>query len=190
MNKKGMTLIELIAVIAIMAILTLMIAPNIIEMRNQSIKSTIKNKINNVHNAAISYAEENLSGVPNSFTDQSLKNEYAYGGNKSNKCISEKIFDAEPEDLTYCEKYCLFVYIGTLIERGYLAGDNSDSTQLLDPLTGASLNDKRVCVRYDTDIVEIDASERMDRSIISRKLIAYIEKENSLCGSLGKCNEE
>jgi prepilin-type N-terminal cleavage/methylation domain-containing protein len=33
MNKKGMTLVELIAVIAIIAILTLMIAPNILEMR-------------------------------------------------------------------------------------------------------------------------------------------------------------
>ena len=64
MNKKGMTLVELIAVIAIIAILTLMIAPNILEMRRASIRSTIDNKIKKVKNAAIVYAEDNLSSVP------------------------------------------------------------------------------------------------------------------------------
>jgi prepilin-type N-terminal cleavage/methylation domain-containing protein len=185
MNKKGMTLIELIAVIAIMAILTLMIAPNIIEMRQQSIVTTISSKLTKIHNAAISYAGDNLSSVPNAYTIENLPADEAFGSEKSNKCLTEKTFDTVGEtNYSYCEQYCLIVYVKSLIENGYIAGDNEDKTEIINSSDGKSLNNERVCVRYDTDVVEISASERTDRSKLSRKLVAYIIDEEKLYNGL------
>ena len=190
MNKKGMTLIELIAVIAIMAILTLMIAPNIMEMRNQAVKTTIKNKIDKIHNAAITYAEANLSNVPNYYTNNKLGTgnlNYSLDSSSFNqKCLTEKTFEDRGPEGNYkaCEEYCLIVYVKTLVENGYIAGDNDDKTKIINPYNGANMNEERVCVRYDTDIVEITTAERMDRSKFPRKLIAYIVDEDKLYGSL------
>lgn len=184
MNKKGMTLIELIAVIAIIAILTLMIAPNILEMRRGSIKTTIDNKIQKVYNAAITYAEDNLSSVPNEFINNRLNydNQLYY-----NQCLDSKSFNYKSEGVDTanldgsglkCEDYCLIVYIGTLIDQGYLIGDNEDKTQLLNSLTGESINDNRVCVRYDTNIVT--KNNKLDNTESTRRLIAYIVDEGKL----------
>jgi prepilin-type N-terminal cleavage/methylation domain-containing protein len=187
MNKKGMTLIELIAVIAIIAILTLMIAPNILEMRRASIRTTIDNKIKKVRNAAITYAEDNLSSVPNEFSNPNLKYEIRY----YNICMDNKSFTYSDETVDStnldgtglrCEDYCLVVYIGTLIEQGYLAGDSEDKTQLLNSLDGFSLNDRKVCVRYDTNIVT--KSNRTDNRESTRKLEAYIVDESNLYDGL------
>jgi prepilin-type N-terminal cleavage/methylation domain-containing protein len=173
MNKKGMTLIELIAVIAIIAIITIMVAPNIIEMRRETIESTIDNKVTKIKNAAINYAQDNLSSVPDDFT---INENLDYS---SDECIQEKSFDAD-KGLAYCEKYCLIVYINTLVEQGYLAGDDKDKTNVLHPLTGTSINYDKVCVRYDTDVVFLDKSDRTDSSKQTRKLVAYILDEDSL----------
>ncbi len=171
MNKKGMTLIELIAVIAIIAILSLMITPNILQMRKDSIESNVDTKVQKIYNAAINYAEDNLSSVPNEFTDSSLHFDSA----ESRKCYEygAKTFDGEYSN---CEKYCLIVYIGTLVDQGYIAGDNLDKTELVHPFTGTSLNFNRVCVRYDTDVV----TKPRNSLESTRKLIAYIVDEGKL----------
>ena len=183
MNKKGMTLVELIAVIAIIAILTLMIAPNILEMRRASIRSTIDNKIKKVKNAAIVYAEDNLSSVPNEYSNPNLKYDIRY----YNICMDNKSFTYSDENVNSanldgaglkCEDYCLVVYIGTLIEQRYLIGDNEDKTQMLNSLTGASINDRRVCVRYDTNVVT--KRNKSDNTESTRKLEAYIVDEGNL----------
>ena len=173
MNKKGMTLIELIAVIAIIAILSLMIAPNIIQMRKDSIESNLDVKIEKIHNAAVSYAEDNLSSVPNEFVDSSLN----FANDKSRECLESKTFDTVGDtDYSYCEKYCLIVYIGSLVDQGYISGDNEDKTQLLNPIDKSNLNFDRVCVRYDTNIV---AKPRYSTENV-RKLVAYVVNEGSL----------
>ena len=169
MNKKGMTLIELIAVIAIIAILSLMITPNIIRMRNASIESNIDNKVSKLKNAAISYAEDNLASVPNEFVDSSL----VFSGDANRNCLEGKSFD---DTLSYCENYCLIVYIGTLVDQGYIAGDNHDKTQVIHPFTGENMNFKRICVRYDNNIITKPA----DSTATTRKLVAYIVDEGKL----------
>ncbi len=172
MNKKGMTLIELIAVIAIIAILSLMIAPNIMKMRNDTIVSSIDNKIIKIENAAINYAEDNLSSVPNEYTTNNAIN---FNSDKSKLCMEYKTFEPESE-YGVCEDYCLIVYISTLVEQGYLAGDNKDKTEVIHPLTGENLNYDRVCVRYDTNVVtRADSSDD-----VTRKLVAYIVEEAKL----------
>ena len=172
MNKKGMTLIELIAVIAIIAILSLMIAPNILQMRKDSIESTVDTKVQKIYNAAINYAEDNLSSVPNEFTDSSLH----FNSDESRKCYADGAKTFDGTEYEGCEKYCLIVYIGTLVDQGYIAGDNEDKTELVHPFTGESLNFDRVCVRYDTDVV-VKPRNSQDNT---RKLIAYIVDEGKL----------
>lgn len=177
MNNKGMTLIELIAVIAIIAIITLMIAPNIIEMRRQTIESNIDNKVEKIKNAAINYAEDNLSSVPNEFTTPVLK---TISNSKSKECIEVMTFDKSDDpnqDYSYCENFCLIVYISSLIEKGYLAGDSDDKNQLIHPLLGTSLNNERVCVRYDTNKVVKFANETSDQT---RRLVAYIVDQEKM----------
>ena len=182
MNNKGMTLIELIAVIAIIAIITLMIAPNIIEMRRQTIESNVDNKVVKIQNAAINYAEDNISSVPNEFTTPVLK---SYSSSDSADCIDVKTFDrlSDTENYSYCENYCLIVYISSLIEKGYLAGDSDDKTQLIHPLLGTSLNNERVCVRYDTNKV-IRKVENNETA--TRKLVAYIVDQEKMYADIRK----
>lgn len=50
------------------------------------------------------------------------------------------------------------VKIGTLISLDYLEGDNESKTQIIDPRTNESMNNKNVCVKYIDNkiIVEIE----------------------------------
>ena len=195
MNKKGMTLIELIAVIAIISIITLMIAPDLIDVRNRSIRSTLDGKITRIQNAALKYGTENIVNVPSKFSNPNLKYptymevDHKYGyyyQNGSNYvldvCLTNKV---DTED---CNKYCLIVYVNSLIQNGYLSGDDESETTITHPLTGASLNDQKVCIRYDTGEVSTaiaggdgtGAGIKEGSTTPNRKLVAYVINEREL----------
>ena len=189
MNKKGMTLIELMAVIAILAILTLMIAPDILDIRTRSMKSTLSSKVTRIENAAIKYASDNIVNIPSKFTNSNLKYpqykqingqwDYYDSDNKLDKCLDEK------PDTDACNQFCLIVYVNSLIQNGYLAGDDETKTSIIHPLTGESLNDRKVCVRYDTDKVVIGktgagALKEESDYVRNRKIIAYVIDEGDL----------
>ena len=64
MNKKGMTLVELIAVIAILGILTVMVSPAIVGIRDMVMQNTLDSKITMIKAGAIEYAMEHINEIP------------------------------------------------------------------------------------------------------------------------------
>lgn len=65
MNKKGMTLVELIAVIAILGILAVISSPAVMKIRNTVLQNTLDSKISMIKSAAIEYGFDNLNSIPN-----------------------------------------------------------------------------------------------------------------------------
>jgi len=61
MDKKGFTLIELIAAITILGILTVLIAPNVIKMRNNVLEKSLQSKLDMIKTAAKDYASDDES---------------------------------------------------------------------------------------------------------------------------------
>ncbi len=175
MKKNGMTLIELLAVIAIIAIITVMIAPDIVNVRERSIKSTLKNKITRIENAALRYANDNISSVPSNFTAN-----LDYTTDNSKDCIKTK--KTKLTNGFDCSQFCLRTNVNSLIQNGYLSGDNEDGTAITHPLTNAEMNDQTVCVRYTSKRI---TSGKTDNTLLretdtGRKLIAYILDEEEL----------
>lgn len=61
MNRKGFTLVELLAVIVVLAILAVVATPNIINLLNHSKKNTTEIVLNNLRDAATGYVKEQVS---------------------------------------------------------------------------------------------------------------------------------
>jgi prepilin-type N-terminal cleavage/methylation domain-containing protein len=64
MNKRGFTLIELVAVIVILGVLVVLVSPAIIGMRNNVIRNTLENKLSMISEAAIDFASDNIMDIP------------------------------------------------------------------------------------------------------------------------------
>lgn len=160
MDKRGFTLVELLAVIALLGFLAVLITPNIVNVRNSVVNSTLKSKLKGIHSAAIDYAEDRVNMVPSPVEDIYTVGNYTYS------------------------RDCLQVKIGTLVELNYLAVSTSYAgsttsegtgedlekvrSEVINPATGESLNEKFVCVRYDSN------------KAVNRSLIAYIYNECDL----------
>lgn len=61
MNRKGFTLVELLAVIVVLAILAVVATPNIISLLNHSKKNTTEIVLNNLRDATTGYVKEQVS---------------------------------------------------------------------------------------------------------------------------------
>ena len=138
-NKKGFTLVELLAVIAIISILLVIVTPAFLTVRKDLLKSTLKTKISNINNAAKDYAEDHLKDIP-SHVEHEITN-------LSN--INKNV-----------ETDCLTIYVRVLIYDGYITGDDEEKKEIINPLTNESLNDLIVCMRYDTN-------DALNRSIVT-----------------------
>ena len=145
MNKKGLTLVELIAVIAIIGILALLVTPGIIALRNNVLNRTLQTRESQIENAAKDYAMENLqllkSVVNREITDiDNFKDQY-------------------DDDFNVLNEDCSWITVNGLINNGYLNGSTSyvnteggeKEEQMINPVTGESMNDYMVCMRYDTN---------------------------------------
>lgn len=126
MNKKGFTMVELLAVIAIMALLAIVIVPNISSMKQTTLKQTYDSRVKQVNIAAKEWGIDNLVSVPsNVLRDYTNQSE--------------------------CDNDCVCVSIEELIHTGYLAGDKNQKQTLTNPITNEEMNNLLVCVRYDTN---------------------------------------
>ena len=148
MKRQGFTLVELLAVIAILGILAIMVTPGIIAIRNNVLNRTLQTKILTIENAAKDYAMDNL---------QLLKS-----------VVEVEITDLDSYDKTTLSDDCTWITVNGLINGGYLTGstsyvntsDGQKEEQIMNPVTGESMNNDLVCVRYDTN-------DAMTRKIIS-----------------------
>ncbi len=162
MNKKGFTLVELIAVIAIIGILAVLVTPAIIALRNNVLENTLKAKESTIENAAKDYAMDNLKLLTSPVT-----NEINVDG-----MDEDKFKQTYEKNLKELSKDCKWITVNGLINLGYLKGstsyvntsDGEKEEQIINPVTGESMNDVLVCVRYDNN----DAMNRTIVTIIYR----------------------
>ena len=69
MNKKGLTLVELLAVIAIIAVISIMIIPGIFSIREGVLDSSYENKVSQIVNAAKNYGQEHITELKSPVTN-------------------------------------------------------------------------------------------------------------------------
>ena len=148
MNNKGFTLVEMMAVIAIIALLGLIITPGIISIRNSVLESTLESRLSMIENAAKDYAQENINELKSSVTT-------TYDGSRSPNAD------------------CIYRTVNYLINAGYLKSNNSymgrdgdKENQIINPVNGESMNNRRVCIRFDSN------------NVMTREVIAYVVEEN------------
>lgn len=169
MNKKGLTLIEVIAVIAILGILAIIVGPAVLNIRAMVMKNSLDSKIGMIKAAAIEYASDNIMKVVTVTEDNAVCNK---------TCIDNQ---ADPSKVGACDCQLIgtHILVKKLIEEGYLAGDSEDKDVLLNPFSDEPLNFSEVYITFDST----DA--------MKRKLVAYIKEEKSLCPSdIDVCTQE
>lgn len=129
MNKKGFTLIEIIAVLAILAILSLFVTPSIIRFRKNMVEKTYESRVNMINSAALEWANDNLIDVHSHVSS-----------NYDNQTTRDDV-------------NCLYVKIKDLINNGYLSGSDDNRTVMKNPINNTNMNEKEVCIRYNTNNV-------------------------------------
>ena len=75
MNKKGFTLIEVLAVIGLLSIVIIIAVPSITNLRNKSLEQVEKNQIKAIESAAIFYAQDNDLKYPITISVEKLISE-------------------------------------------------------------------------------------------------------------------
>lgn len=76
MNKKGFTLIEILAVIVIISIIASLATVNVLKIKNNSSEELLETKIENLEAAAIVYGQENPSSLTKSCTVSGVNYSY------------------------------------------------------------------------------------------------------------------
>ena len=124
MDKKGFTLVEVIAAIALMAILAILVTPSIIRIRQDVLSRTYESRLELINSAALNWGGDNLDQVPVNITSD-------YSGSRD--CTSE----------------CICLTVQELIDSDYLPGSDDDGRTMKNPITGENLGNNSMCVRYD-----------------------------------------
>lgn len=93
MNKKGFTLVELLAVIAILAILILLVTPNILKMFNEGKESIF-----------VQQAQRVMEASNTKFMSVSLKNPGAYVFSNLDGAAATTNLNLTNDSVTYCVK--------------------------------------------------------------------------------------
>ena len=159
MGKKGLTLVELLAVVAIIGILSIMITPGIISIRNNVLESTYRTRVSQIENAAKEYATDHINLIPSNIPDSAVLSE--------NDLKNETYRSSCPTD------YSATISVNYLISSGYISGTNSYTTsdgqvkenQIINPKTGETMNNMVVCMRFSS------------RDAMKRELLAYLLEE-------------
>ena len=196
MNKKGMTLVELIAVIAILGILTLIASPAILGIRNVVLKNTLDSKVSMIKSAALEYGMKHINKIPRRVEENvgadtvpcicdctNPKGKYSTeSGSKTCEelCKTYNEDDDKASDGAYklttrsgdyeCKVYCDILTVNELISQGYLIGDKENKEILSNPFSDEPLNTSEICIRF------------TNNDAYKRKIISYIIGE----GNLGK----
>ena len=126
MNKKGFTLVELLAVIVIMAILITVAVPSVLVFSNNMKKNMYCNKIDTIEKAAILYGEDNYDSI--------------FGSKTLTNCV------VDSENIQRCQK----ITLKALMSKGYLKKEENALTgekdEIYDPRSNESMKDTEVYV--------------------------------------------
>ena len=182
MNKKGFTLVELLAVIAILAILVIIALPNVLKMYNNAKKNSFLTEAKTLaQDVSSKYITESMKG--NKLTTISNKQnsldlsgrniEYEFKLDSNGKIKSMIVSDGtycvvttgdytnlKTSDISdKCSRSDLYKPVGTLSKRFYSISGNTDRT-LVNSITFYS--DGRVIADSDS----YDVSEKQDKSVL------------------------
>ena len=120
MNKKGFTLVELLAVIAILAILVIIALPNVLGMFNQAKKDTFATETKEM----VKIAQQQYLANFGKYTN------YAIKGSKANEAVNAgpvTTVDCENHSADYNpSKYCIITKDGGNLTSFYVEFNASD----------------------------------------------------------------
>ncbi len=142
MNKKGFTLVELLAVIVLIALVSILAFSGVGAVSKAIKKSIWENKIELIENGAIRYGEDNMYDLTHPF-----------------------IVDGKQEDIT-CDGYiagishdveiCKKRSVDELLKRNYIATnerDENDEKIIINDVTDEIVNDTYVYIWVENDVV-------------------------------------
>lgn len=115
MNKKGFTLVELLAVVVLLAVITTIAVPAVIGISNNIKKNMLETKLDLILEDAKLYGQDNMSTFSNSSKDYN-----------SNPCITISVEDLLDEGYLTKDK------------------DDSAAGYIINPVDNSSLNGKDI----------------------------------------------
>lgn len=140
-NKKGFTLVELLAVIVVLSLVMIIAIPAITKNTSSAKKAILKTKVNLIVDESVIWGEDNLN--------------YFLTSNKG------PLKSCTGEDIITCEKT-----FNDLAEAGYIKYDNEEEKIITDPTKKKnSLNDEVILLTYNKSSRKVSSSLK-DPSLI------------------------
>lgn len=121
MNKKGFTLVELLAVIALLGLIVGICVPSIMNASTNVKKKTLKTKVDNIEKAAVLYGQKNKDKI----------SKYIDAKDSDGNDLIGTVLDNYKKEYKYC-----FKEDGTLIKDCYY----KENTIMVSELVGDYLN--------------------------------------------------
>lgn len=140
-NKKGFTLVELLAVIVVLSLVMIIAIPAITKNTSSAKKAILKTKVNLIVDESVIWGEDNLN--------------YFLTSNKG------PLKSCTGEDIITCE-----ITFNDLAETGYIKYDNEEEKLITDPTKKKnSLNDEVILLTYNKNSRKVSSSLK-DPSLI------------------------
>ena len=156
-NKKGFTLVELIAVIALIGLIAIVVTPMILNGDKNAKISLLNQKIENIESSAVAFGQDNKD----KFTD----------------CIETEENPCQGISNCYC--YSDEVNVGDLLDAEVLHPDQDSETEkdIKNPLTGESLKEENIIIyqKYGKVYAYLQNADTLKNTVTAPKEPNYIE---------------
>lgn len=152
MNKKGFTLVELLAVLVIMSLLMVIAIPATTSISNKIKQKMLTTKMNLASQAAVLYGQDNKGKLIVSGTCDNAS---------STLCCC--YYDATLADDYKCttsstDKYFCAITLGELASQKYIEYDDKTQNTVLNPVDKTSINNKHVFIIYNPSTRAVTAA--------------------------------
>ena len=140
MNKKGFTLVEVLAVVAILAILIIIVVPSVTSINKSARKKMLANKLETVKQALTLWSQDH-------------KKCFVYG---SDDCLGTCNINAKTCTVTFYEA----------ADEGILKFDvnEEDEKTVINPVDNSSLNNNTITITYNETTNSFSVTTNVDAS--------------------------
>jgi prepilin-type N-terminal cleavage/methylation domain-containing protein len=133
-NRKGFTLVELLAVVVLLSILLVMAIPAVLSFTSRMKQDMFCNKVETVVKSAQLYGQDNMSSIVNK----------KVGKSSTDSCVVNGTQRLDSDAGIQCVK----VKVSVLLAKGYLSKEapskNATPNDFFDPRDGSSMKDNYV----------------------------------------------